>query len=167
MSEGNNSPFSHVLFSFLPLFWPPLFLTFSRHLFALAPPSKSTLFCSAKGRAQRLETGSFRMDLSTKFGKETPSRNLREKRSDKALSCSCESWLAFLILEPSSPSAISCGFPAMGPPKTAFFCRKVHFSAGKCIFLQESTFLPAGNCIFLPENLFFCSLLEGAKNHEW
>ena len=35
-------------------------------------------------KAQILERGSFRIDLSTKFGKEIPSRNLREKRSCKS-----------------------------------------------------------------------------------
>ena len=35
----------------------------------------------AKGTVQSLERGSSGMDLSTKFGKEIPSRNLREKRS--------------------------------------------------------------------------------------
>ena len=72
------------------------------------------------------------------------------------------------------PSCNFLWFPAMCPPrKTVFFCRKVHFSAGKCIFLQESAFFgtklhfSVGRCIFLPENLFFCSLLRGAKNHEW
>ena len=73
--------FSRVLFSFLP----PLLLTPLPHLFS--PPfrpfsnSKSALFCRANGTAQSLERGSFRMDLSTKFGKEIPSRNLRKKRS--------------------------------------------------------------------------------------
>ena len=49
---------------------------------------------------------------------------------------SYESWLAFLILEPRNPPAIPC--PAMCPPKTALFCRKVHFSSGKCVFSKES-----------------------------
>ena len=39
---------------------------------------------------------------------------------------SCESWLAFLILEAWSPPAISCG---------SFFCRKKALPTGKCIFL--------------------------------
>ena len=73
--------FSCVLFSFLPLCWPPLFLPFSRHLFTLFSPSKSALFCRAKGKAQSLERGRLRMDLSKQFGKEIPSRNLRKKRS--------------------------------------------------------------------------------------
>ena len=42
--------------------------------------NQCALFCRARGTAQSLERGSFRMDLSTKFGKESPSRNLREKR---------------------------------------------------------------------------------------
>ena len=46
-----------VLFFLLPLCWPPLFLAFS------------DLFCRAKGTAQSLQRGSFRMDLSRKFGK--------------------------------------------------------------------------------------------------
>ena len=74
--------FSRALFSFCPLCWPPLFLPFSRHLCALFSASKSALFCRAKGTAQSLERGSLRMDLSTKFGKEIPSRNLRKKRSE-------------------------------------------------------------------------------------
>ena len=54
---------------------------------------------------------------------------------------SCESWLAFLILELRNPPAISCGFLPCAP-------RKPHFSAGKCFFfLQESAFL-AGNVLF-------------------
>ena len=74
--------FSRVLFPFCPFCWPPLFLPFSRHIFALFFPSKSVLFCRAKGTVQSLERGSSGMHLSTKFGKEIPSRNLREKRSD-------------------------------------------------------------------------------------
>ena len=68
-------------FPFCPLCQPPPFLPFSRHLFALFSASKSALFCRAKGIAQSLERGSLRMDLSTKFGKEIPSRNLRKRRS--------------------------------------------------------------------------------------
>ena len=79
--------------------------------------------------------------------------------------CDCD----VMILESQScdPPAISCRFLRMCPPKTAFSCRKVHFSAGKCIFLQESAFFgrklhfSVGKCFFLPENLFFCSLLRG------
>ena len=72
----------HVsFFPFHPLCWPPLFLPFSRHIFALFSLSQSALFCRAKGTAQSLERSSFGMDLATKFGKEIPSRNLREKRS--------------------------------------------------------------------------------------
>ena len=51
---------------------------------------------------------------------------------------SCESWLAFLILEPSP--AISCGFLPCAPRKPHFSAGKCIFSAGKCIFLQESAF---------------------------
>ena len=57
----------------------PLFLgTFS----PLSPPWK--VLCSVEERAQRRawRGGSFRMDLSPKFGKEIPSRNLRGKRSE-------------------------------------------------------------------------------------
>ena len=56
---------------------------FSRHLFTPFSPLESALFCRAKGTAQSLERGTFRMDLSPKFGKETPSRNLRKRRSGK------------------------------------------------------------------------------------
>ena len=63
---------------FCPLCWPPLFLLLSAP-FALFSLSKSALFCRVKGTAQSLERGSFSMDLSTKSGKEIPSRNLREK----------------------------------------------------------------------------------------
>ena len=60
-----------VLFSFLPLCWPPhLPPVFLVTFLPLSPsPSKSALFCTAKGTAQSLVRGSFRMDLSTKFGK--------------------------------------------------------------------------------------------------
>ena len=44
-------------------------------------PSKSALFCRARGIAQSLARGSFRIDLSTMFGQKIPSRYLREKRS--------------------------------------------------------------------------------------
>ena len=59
--------FHASFFPFCPLCWPPLFLPLSGHLFALFSAWKSTLFCRAKGTAQILERGSFRMDLSTKF----------------------------------------------------------------------------------------------------
>ena len=73
-------------FPFCPFCWPPLFLPFSRHLFALFSPSKSAaLFCREKGTEQSLERGSSGMHLSTNFGKEIPSRNLREKRSGSAV----------------------------------------------------------------------------------
>ena len=71
--------FSRVLFSFLPpLLVTPLPLLFSAP-FSPFPPLKNALFCRGRGTAQSLERGSFRMDLSTNFGKETPSRNRREK----------------------------------------------------------------------------------------
>ena len=81
-SASESDLLSCVLFPFLPLCWPPLFLPFSRYLFALFSPSTSALFCRAKCTAQSLERGRSRMDLSTKFGKEIPSRNPREKRSE-------------------------------------------------------------------------------------
>ena len=58
---------------FPTLCWPPLFLPFSGHLLALFSPSKSALFCRAKGTVQSSERVNFRTDLSTKFGKEIPS----------------------------------------------------------------------------------------------
>ena len=76
--------FHASFFPFCPLCWPPLSPPpFSGHLFALCSPSKSALFCRAKGTAQILGRGTFRTHLSTKFGKEIPSRNLREKRSER------------------------------------------------------------------------------------
>ena len=71
--------FSRVLFSFLsPLLAAPLPLLFSAP-FRPCLPSKSAPFCRAKGTAQSLERGRFRMNLSTKFWKEMPSRNLHKK----------------------------------------------------------------------------------------
>ena len=70
--------FHASFFPFCRLCWPPLFLSFSGHLFALFSPSKSAMFCGANGTAHR---DSFRMHLSIKFGKEIPSRNLCEKGS--------------------------------------------------------------------------------------
>ena len=55
---------------------PPLLLA----LFALFSTSKSALFRRAKGIAHGLWRGSFRMDLSAKFGKEIPSRTLRQQK---------------------------------------------------------------------------------------
>ena len=72
--------FHASFFPFYPFCWPPLFLPFSRHVFAIFSPSRSALFCPAKGTAQSLERGGSGMDLSRKFGKEIPSPNLREKR---------------------------------------------------------------------------------------
>ena len=72
--------FHASFFPFCPLYWPPLFPTpFSGHLFALFSPSKSALFCRAKGTALIFQRSTFRMDLSTKFGKEIPSRNLQKE----------------------------------------------------------------------------------------
>ena len=87
-----------------PLFlsWPPLSDLFSRALSSFCPmfaghcssspfllgsflpfppPSKSALYCRARGAAQSLESSNIRMDFSTKSGKETRSRNVRENRS--------------------------------------------------------------------------------------
>ena len=74
--------FHASFFPFWPLCWPPLFPPFLGTFFTLFSPSKSALFCRQGDTAQSLERGSFRMDLSTKFGKEIPSRNLRKKRSE-------------------------------------------------------------------------------------
>ena len=41
---------------------------------------KSALFYRVKDTAHSLESGSFRMDLSTKFGKAIPSRDLRDNK---------------------------------------------------------------------------------------
>ena len=75
--ESQKSPkltcFHASFFPFCPFFWPPLFLPFSQHIFAIFSPSKSALFCRAKGTVQSLERGSSGMHLSTKFGKEIPS----------------------------------------------------------------------------------------------
>ena len=74
--------FSRVLFFlFCPLCWPPLFSPLFSAPFCPCLPLKSALFCREKGTEQSLERGSFRTDLSPKFGKEIPSRNLRENRS--------------------------------------------------------------------------------------
>ena len=81
LSGHYSDLFSRVLFSSLPrLLATPLPPLFSAH-FRPFPPSKSALFCRGKGTAQSLERGRSGMDLSTKFGKEIPSRNLRKKRS--------------------------------------------------------------------------------------
>ena len=58
-----------------------LFRHFSQHFFALLSPSKSALFCRARGTAKSLGRGNFSVNLCRKFAKETPSRNLRENRS--------------------------------------------------------------------------------------
>ena len=88
-SQGKNrnkhpTKYSQILtcfhtscFPFCPLFWPAL-------VSVLFSPSKIALFCRAKVTAQIFERGSFRMHLSTMFGKEIPYRNLREKRSEFA-----------------------------------------------------------------------------------
>ena len=89
MAQQRLTSFHASFFPFCPLCWRPLFLPFSGHLFGLFPPSKSALFCRARGTERILERGSFRMDLSTKLGKEIPSRNLREKRSEDFCLASC------------------------------------------------------------------------------
>ena len=75
------------------------------------------------------------------------------RKSNEGLSC--ESWLAFLILELWNPAVISCGFLPCAPTKTAFFCRKLHFSAGKRIFYCRKAHISVGKCILLRENAFF------------
>ena len=49
--------FRASFFPFCPLCWPPLFLPFSRHLFALVSPSKSALFCREKGTSSGAAPG--------------------------------------------------------------------------------------------------------------
>ena len=110
-----------VLFSFLPLCWPPLFLPLSRHLQSTFSPSKSALFCRAKGTAPSLERGSLRMDLSKDFGKEIPSRNLRKKRSGKLiliLSC-C------LVSAPKSQRLLRLRCPSRNPDIASDFGDKI------------------------------------------
>ena len=53
---------------------------------------------------------------------------------------SCEKLASVLDSWTLKPSCNFLRFPAMCPPKTAFFCRKVHFSAGNRTFLQENAF---------------------------
>ena len=71
---------------------------------------------------------------------------------------SYKSWLAFLNLEPNPFDFLR--FPATCPPQ------KTHFSAGKCIFLQENAFfcrkahVSVGKCILLQESAFFCTKLH-------
>ena len=74
--------FSRILFSFLPLLLAtPLPLPFFG-TFAPFAPLENALFCRGRGTAETSERSSFRIDLLRKFGKEIPSRNLRENRSD-------------------------------------------------------------------------------------
>ena len=65
-----------------PVFMHPFWLSasFAWYLFAFFL-AKHALFCGARGTAQSLERGSFRMDLSTTFGKEIPSQDQGENRS--------------------------------------------------------------------------------------
>ena len=82
--------FHASFFPFCPLCWPCLFPPFSGHFSPSSTLSKSALFCREKGTAQILERSSFRVDLSTKVGKEIPSRNLREKGSGLHMGMSSE-----------------------------------------------------------------------------
>ena len=86
--QGFLTCFHASFFPFCPFCWPPLFLSFSRHFYPLFLHSKNALFCRGGGTAETSERGSSRIDLLTKFGKEIPSRNLREKRSGFAPSAS-------------------------------------------------------------------------------
>ena len=85
--------FSRGLFPSCPLCWSPLRHSSSPFLGTFRPSflSKNGL-CFSKldqGAQHRVwRGGSFRMDLSTKFGRRIPSRNLREKRSASADSLS-------------------------------------------------------------------------------
>ena len=72
-------------FLFAPFAGHPFSAFFPAPFSPFSPPLKSALFCRARGTAQSLERGSSRIDLSTNFRKEIPSRNLREKRSGKEL----------------------------------------------------------------------------------
>ena len=99
LGETKADLFPHVLFSFLPpLLATPLPLLFS------APfcPSLPLEECSVERRAQHRtwRRGNFRMDISTQFGKEAPSRNLRENGSESimfllALTELCAGWPRF------------------------------------------------------------------------
>ena len=80
----NLTCFRASFFPFCPFVGHPFSSPFSRRLSTLFSPSKSALFCRAKGTAPSLESGSLRMDLSKDFRKEIPSRNLRKKRSEIA-----------------------------------------------------------------------------------
>ena len=71
---------------------------------------------------------------------------------------SCESWPAFFLSPETLPRfpAVSCDVPPAPQKKNTscckkvhFFCRKRHFSLGKCIFLSEKS--------------FFCAVVLGAK----
>ena len=73
--------FTRPFFLFAPFAGHPSSSPFLGTFFALFSSQK--LVCSVEqwGTVQSLERGSFRIDLCTNFGKEIPSRNLREKRS--------------------------------------------------------------------------------------
>ena len=80
--------FSRVLFFVLPLlpatpFSAPSLRTFS----PFSPPRK--VLCSIERRAlhRSWRCGNFRMDLSTKFGKAIPSRNLHGNNSKSVINC--------------------------------------------------------------------------------
>ena len=74
--------FRASFFPFRPLSWPPLFLPFSRHMFALFSPSKSALFCRAKGTAQSLE-GAVLGWTSPQSSGRNRNRSLRFSRSTR------------------------------------------------------------------------------------
>ena len=114
MLHTNTDLFSRVPFFLSALFADHPFPPFSRHLFAPFSPLKSALFCRATGTAQSLERGSSRMDLSPKFGKEIPSRNLRKKkvRLLQALNTEFQEELVGTFASPAS-SCSCCGFSAM------------------------------------------------------
>ena len=82
----------------------------------------------------------FPLAFSRSTGREektpTPKISLEAKHTE----CPCTQFLRKLasVLESRALKA-SCNC-LLCPPKTALFWRKVHFSAGKCIFLQESAF---------------------------
>ena len=120
-SAQTTLPFSR------PVFTRPFFLSapFARHpssspflgtFFALFSPQKRALFCRARGTAQSLQRGSLRINLCTNFGKEIPSRNLREKRSV------------------SKPPILKCYRLRQGfrNPNLGVFCRKACLSHFQC-----------------------------------
>ena len=73
-TDDSHHPWGLNCWPVWPLSWPPLFFHFSRHLFTLFPPLEKRSIQKSEGHS------SFRTHLSTKFGKEIPSRNLHEIR---------------------------------------------------------------------------------------